>query len=43
MATTKKTIETTNDKKDKISVIEIIQDIDTRLTKNTFQSLKKMD
>ena len=29
---TKKTIETTNDKKDKISIIEIIQDIDTRLT-----------
>ena len=29
---TKKTIETTNDKKDKISVVEIIQDIDTRLT-----------
>ena len=32
MATTKKTIETTNDKKDKISIIEIIQDIDARLT-----------
>ena len=32
MATTKKTIETTNDKKDKISIGEIIQDIDTRLT-----------
>ena len=31
MATTKKTIETTNDKKDKISAIEIIQDIDIRL------------
>ena len=30
--TTKKTIETTNDKKDKISIIEIIQDIDARLT-----------
>ena len=29
---TKKTIETTNDKKDKVSVIEIIQDIDARLT-----------
>ena len=29
---TKKTIETTNDKKDKISIIEIIQDIDSRLT-----------
>ena len=29
---TKKTIETTNDKKDKISIIEIIQDIDYRLT-----------
>ena len=29
---TKKTIETTNDKKDKISVIDIIQDIDYRLT-----------
>ena len=28
---TKKTIETTNDKKDKISAIEIIQDIDIRL------------
>ena len=32
MATTKKTIETTNDKKDKISVVQIIQDIDVRLT-----------
>ena len=32
MATTKKTIETTNDKKDKISIVEIIQDIDYRLT-----------
>ena len=32
MATTKKTIETTNDNKDKISIIEIIQDIDARLT-----------
>ena len=32
MATTKKTIETTNDKKDKISIVEIIQDIDARLT-----------
>ena len=29
---TKKTIETTNDKKDKISIVQIIQDIDTRLT-----------
>ena len=29
---TKKTIETTNDKKDKISIIEIIQHIDARLT-----------
>ena len=29
---TKKTIETANDKKDKISIIEIIQDIDSRLT-----------
>ena len=29
---TKKTIETKNDLKDKVSVIEIIQDIDTRLT-----------
>ena len=29
---TKKTIETTNDKKDKISIVEIIKDIDTRLT-----------
>ena len=29
---TKKTIETTNDKKDKVSIIEIIQDIDARLT-----------
>ena len=28
----KKTIETTNDKKDKVSIIEIIQDIDARLT-----------
>ena len=32
MATTKKTIETTNDKKDKISIVQIIQDIDARLT-----------
>ena len=32
MANTKKTIETTNDKKDKVSIIEIIQDIDARLT-----------
>ena len=32
MATTKKTIETKNDLKDKVSVIEIIQDIDARLT-----------
>ena len=32
MATTKKTIETKNDKKDKISIVEIIQDIDVRLT-----------
>ena len=32
MATTKKTIETKNDSKDKISIIEIIQDIDARLT-----------
>ena len=32
MANTKKTIETTNDKKDIISIIEIIQDIDARLT-----------
>ena len=32
MATTKKIIETTNDKKDKISIIEIIQEIDARLT-----------
>jgi len=32
MANTKKTIETTNDKKDKVSIIEIIQDIDSRLT-----------
>ena len=32
MATTKKIIETTNDKKDKISIVEIIQDIDARLT-----------
>ena len=31
MTTTKKTIETKNDKKDKISAIEIIQDIDIRL------------
>ena len=30
--TTKKTIETTNDKKDKVSIVEIIQDIDARLT-----------
>ena len=29
---TKKTVETTNDKKDKISIVEIIQDIDARLT-----------
>ena len=29
---TKKTIETANDKKDKISIIEVIQDIDFRLT-----------
>ena len=29
---TKKTIETTNDKQDKISIVEIIQDIDARLT-----------
>ena len=29
---TKKTIETTNDKKDKVSIVEIIQDIDSRLT-----------
>ncbi len=29
---TKKTIETKNDLKDKVSVIEIIQDIDARLT-----------
>ena len=29
---TKKTIETTNDKKDKVSIIEVIQDIDARLT-----------
>ena len=29
---TKKTIETTNDKKDKLSIIEVIQDIDARLT-----------
>ena len=29
---TKKAIETTNDKKDKISIVEIIQDIDMRLT-----------
>ena len=32
MANTKKTIETSNDKKDKVSIIEIIQDIDARLT-----------
>ena len=32
MATTKKTIETTNDKQDKMSAIEIIRDIDARLT-----------
>ena len=32
MANTKKTVETTNDKKDKISIVEIIQDIDVRLT-----------
>jgi hypothetical protein len=32
MATTKKTVETKNDLKDKVSVIEIIQDIDARLT-----------
>ena len=32
MANTKKIIETTNDKKDKVSIIEIIQDIDARLT-----------
>jgi len=32
MANTKKTIETTNDKKDKLSIIEVIQDIDARLT-----------
>ena len=31
MATTK-TVETKNDKKDKVSIIEIIQDIDARLT-----------
>ena len=29
---TNKTIETTNDKKDKVSIVEIIQDIDVRLT-----------
>ena len=29
---TKKTIETINDKKDKVSIVEIIQDIDARLT-----------
>ena len=29
---TKKTIETTNDLKDRVSIIEIIQDIDARLT-----------
>ena len=32
MANTKKTIETKNDKKDKLSIIEVIQDIDARLT-----------
>ena len=32
MANTKKTIETKNDKKDKLSIIKIIQDIDARLT-----------
>ena len=32
MANTKKTIETSNDKKDKLSIIEGIQDIDARLT-----------
>ena len=32
MATTKKTIETKNDIKNKISIVEIIQDIDVRLT-----------
>ena len=32
MANTKKTIETKNDLKDKVSIIEIIQDIDARLT-----------
>ena len=32
MATTKKTVETKNDSKDKVSIIEIIQDIDARLT-----------
>ena len=32
MATTKKTIETTNDKQDTMSAIEIIRDIDMRLT-----------
>ena len=32
MATTKKTTETKNDLKDKTSIIEIIQDIDARLT-----------
>ena len=32
MANTKKTIETANDKKDKLSIIEVIQDIDARLT-----------
>ena len=32
MANTKKTIETSNDKKDKLSIIEVIQDIDARLT-----------
>ena len=32
MAITNKNTETTNDKKDKVSIIEIIQDIDARLT-----------
>ena len=32
MATTTKSVETKNDKKDKISIVEIIQDIDARLT-----------
>ena len=32
MANDKKTIETKNDKKDKLSIIEVIQDIDMRLT-----------